>query len=488
MNRLSLTLGLTAMDMCWLFPWAVLIGLWTDPARPRALLSPASVFGLVLLGALTTQTLGRRAVSNRAARFGLVGVGVLAVLVAVRFDQYPSAAGLEWLGSIVGALAVVIGQVSGPALAFALGLFLWWRGVRLGSQMASFSDVESVFKWGIGWLVSFALVMAVSTRPGLLPTITAQTTPFVVGFFFVSLLTLALGRLESLRTRTRALAVNTQWLGVLVLVAGLVVLVALVIGQLLSFDLLIVATRPLFDLLGQVLMLAMYVVVIPLAYLVEWLVYLLLSLLPANTNQQPPQLLQPSDVGNRLQRLLAQEIPPEVLVALKAAGAALVLLVAVLVVAHAASRWRRSSIDPDTSAEERDSLWEAGRLRRALLGLLRRLFSFGRGAKTAAGSAAHGSNGIEGSLVSEPSSIRELYRQLLRLGASVGAPRGVATTPLEHLPSLQNSLEPADDAAQLTQAYIGVRYAEVEPSLAETQAVQNQLARLRPRSSFLEDA
>jgi len=38
-------------------------------------------------------------------------------------------------------------------------------------------------------------------------------------------------------------------------VNNLVVLAALVIGQLLSFELLIVATRPLFDLLGQVLLL-----------------------------------------------------------------------------------------------------------------------------------------------------------------------------------------------------------------------------------------
>ena len=35
MNRLSLTLGLAAMDACWIYPWSVLLGLWIDPARPR---------------------------------------------------------------------------------------------------------------------------------------------------------------------------------------------------------------------------------------------------------------------------------------------------------------------------------------------------------------------------------------------------------------------------------------------------------------------
>ena len=49
-----------------------------------------------------------------------------------------------------------------------------------------------------------------SSRPGCGPAVEAETTPYVVGFFFVSLLTLALGRLESLRTRTRSPTLNTQ--------------------------------------------------------------------------------------------------------------------------------------------------------------------------------------------------------------------------------------------------------------------------------------
>src|SRR5205823_6592469 len=221
-----------------------------------------------------------------------------------------------------------------------LGLFLWWRGVRLGSQMPGFADVESVFRWGIGALVVFAVLMAISTRPAQLPILEVQTTPFVVGFFFTSLLTLALGRLESLRTRTRALALNSQWLGVLVLVAGLVVLVALIAGQLVSFDLLIVATRPLFDLLGQLVLLLVYAIVIPLAYVLEWLIYLVLSLIRVNPGQPPPQPPQPSDVDDLLQRLFSQVISPEVLVALKAVGAAGLLLVALVIVARAVRRWQ----------------------------------------------------------------------------------------------------------------------------------------------------
>ena len=150
MNRGAINLGLVAMEVCWLTPWVVLVGLWTDASQPRQLLSPASILALVLLGSLSTQVLGRNAATNRATRFALVGLGVMVTLVAVRLDQYSTTAGLDWLALLVAAVAGMLGQVSLPALAFGLGLFLWWRGIRLGIQSASYSDVETAFRWGIG--------------------------------------------------------------------------------------------------------------------------------------------------------------------------------------------------------------------------------------------------------------------------------------------------------------------------------------------------
>jgi hypothetical protein len=478
-NRLSLTLGLAAMDTCWIYVWAVLLGLWTDLQKPMALLSPVSVFGLLLLGALSTQALGRRALANRGIGIGLLALGVVAVLIAVRFDQYPSLGGLEWVGAIVRALAVVLGQVGGPALAFALGLFVWWRGVRLGSQTATYVDVESAFRWGIGLLVSFGLVMALTTRSSTLPSVEARTTFFVVAFFFVSLVTLALGRLESLRTRTRALGVNGQWLGVLVAVAGAIVLLALVIGQLVSFDLLIVATRPIFDVIGWVLLVVVYIVVIPLAWIVELLIYALLSLLQLNGDRPPPQPLEPAEVDNILQRLLSLGLSPEMVLVLKALGATLLLGIGLLIVARALRRWRPSSAEADATDEERDSLWKAGTLRRALFAWLRRLFQRRRSVATS--SLGTELISTEGDTVTF-GSIREVYRELLTLAESHGVQRAIATTPLEHLSSLKNSLEPEDDLEEITNAYVDVRYAEREASTTEIEVAREQLERLQART------
>jgi hypothetical protein len=480
-NRLSLTMGLALMDVCWVYPWAVLVGLWSDLARPRPLLSPLSVFGLVMLAALSTEALGRRAVTSRAVQLGVALLGVAMVLLVLRQDRYPETEGLAWLGQIVGALAGMLGQLTAPALAFGVGLFLWWRGVRLGSQMPTYSDVEGRVRWGIGLLISMALITVLTVGASLVRSIEAQTTPFVVGFFFVGLITLALGRLESLRSRTRALAFNTQWLGILVGAAGGLVLIALIIGQLVSFDLLILASRPLFDLLGQALLLVLYVVFIPLGFVVEWLVYLLLGLFPRNPLQQPPRPLQPAEVDDVLQRMLSQVFPPDFLQALKAGGAAVLLVVALLLVARAAARWRAPSADADATLEERDSLWNSGRVRQALLAWLRALLRHGAHADAPTSGAA--TTFAPDSHVQQVSSVRELYRRLLGLGEALGAPRAAAATPLEHEPLLQDVLEPADAVARITGAYLGVRYAEREPSPAELAEVRAELEHVHGRQT-----
>jgi len=479
MNRLSLTLGLAAMELCWIFPWSLLLGLWSG-GQLLPLLSAPNVFGMMFLGAVTIQAFGRRAATRRGLRLLMAGLGAGAAAVVVRFDHYPAGAVVDWVGPFLTALALAIGQLSTQVVAFGLALYLWWRGARLGAQYPGYADVDGAFRWGLGMLVGFGLIMALTTRPSLLPSLEAQTTPFVVGFFFASLLTLALGRLESLRTRTRGLAINTQWFGVLVVVAGLVVLVALVLGQLVSFNVLIVATRPVFDVLGQVVLLLLYAVVIPLAYVLEWLIYLILSLIHFNADQQPPQPPQPSDVDDVLQRLFSQLISPEVLVVLKAVGAAGLLLVALLIVARAVGRWRPSSADAAVTNEERDSVFDAERFMRACLDWLRRVF--GRRPTLAGrdGEAAHGPVVV----ASEPSlSVRALYRHVLRLGESVGAPRPIATTAWEHLPTLQQSLEPAEDLTDVTDAYVMGRYAGVDATPAELADLRDRVVGLHPRKA-----
>jgi hypothetical protein len=481
-NRLTLTIGLALMDTCWLFPWSMLLGVFAEAARGAALLSAPIILALLLLAALATHLLGRAARRNpRGARVLLAGLAVVAATLAVRIEHYPSANGLEWLAPLIGALATAIGQLTTPVLGFILALYVWWRGVRLGSQTPGYADVESSFRWGIGRLAVFALVIAVTSRPTSLPTLEAATTPYVVGFFFVSLLTLALGRLESLRTRYRRPHLNTQWLAVLIVVAGAVVLLALLLGQLVSFDLLLVATRPLFDLLGTLLLLLIYAIVIPLAWVIEWVIYLLLSVLQVNGNRPPPEQLAPTDIDNILQRFFAEAVPPEVQVVLKAAGAALLLGIALVIVARGLAHWRPSAADADATNEERESLWNAQAMRALLLAWLRRLLR--RDRSQTVGAVAAEVDAADATQLPELVTVRQMYAELLRRGAAAGAVRAASTTPLEHVEALEDTLEPENAIEDLTAAYLRVRYAETDVADDEAADLVEELERTRAKGA-----
>jgi hypothetical protein len=477
MNRALLTIGLAAMQVCWIFPWTLLVVRWAqgDPERP--LLGAASMLALLLLGALATRLVIRFVGVRRGGQITLVALGVLVVLAAVRLDYFADADMSGWLGAQWGAVAVMLGHPTLPALALGLALVLWWRGVQLGSSTPSFPEVDTAFRWNIGALIAFVLIVAVGTRPSQRPLLETQATPFVVGSFFVSLLTLALARLESLRTRTRALSVNGQWLGVLIAVAGLLVLLALAVAQVLSFDLLLVATRPIFDLLGRVLLVLLYIIVVPLAYVVELLAYWLLSLISPDPNREQPEPMSPGDINAWLERLLNQTLSPEVQDALKAIGAVLVLGLALLLVARAVGRWRPRAAETDATLEERDSVFDAARVWAALRAWLRALF---RRSRAAAGAPAQVPSAAAQAETPALASVRELYRRLLTLGEAAGSYRAPATTPYEHRPALEGALEPPHEIAWLTEAYVQVRYAEDEPTSEEVEELRERLERVHP--------
>jgi hypothetical protein len=484
MTRLALTVGLALMDMCWLYVWAVLLGRLGDPRQFRPLLSPVSILGLILLAAFSTQYLGRRALASNTMRWALLAGGAIAILVVLRIDQYPGTGGLDWLGQLASAVAVAIGSLTSPVLAFALGWFAWRRGINLGRQTSSSIEVESAFRWGIGMLVLFGVVQLITSRPAL-ESVQSETTLYVVGFFFVSLLTLALGRLESLTTRTRSIGINSQWLSVLVVISAGVVLVALLLGQLLSFDLLIVATRPIFDVLGQVIVLLLYIIVIPIAWVLEWIFYFIFSLLQPAANQPRPRPPEPSDVDNMLQRLFSQGMPPEVLGALKAGGALLVMAVAVYLLHRAFQRWRPTGAEAEAAEEERETVFAARRLREVLLAWLRRLFR--RGDRGAAPSVVGDSEAAGEADTSAAGSVRELYRELLRRGETAGIARPPSTTPLEHRVALDAALAPPRVVDEVTAAYVEVRYAERGVADEEVERLGTELAQVHTRAAAQEE-
>jgi hypothetical protein len=173
---------------------------------------------------------------------------------------------------------------------------------------------------------------------------------------------------------------------------------------------------------------------------------------------------RPLAAGRPLEELL-RELPPGVVSGARWGMVLLVVGLLVLLIAIAVVRSRRRAKKP--GEDERESVWSTPLLLAGLGQAWRNLWARLRAAR------------VEG----EPESvgsIRAFYRELLRLGLSLGIGRRPSETPYEYRPRLAERL-PAEteDIDALTEAYVRVRYTPDSPSPAEVAAAREALDRVR---------
>lgn len=487
--------GLAAMESCWIYAWSLFLGIRSQsspatisvasvsgPSDGQPLLSFFNIFALIVFGMVATKAVLKRKWSLRRARLAVVSLGLVAVLVALHSDQYGHAGLVDpaWLMALAGELSNAFSHPSAAVLAAALGVLLWWRGIAHGRDHLDFDSIEGAFRLGIVALVGFLLFAAASASDSY-DRLQASIGVYVLGFFLVGLTSLSLARIEDLREQSRArgderLAVSRHWLTTVLSVVATLLLLTLGLAQILSFDVLTKIASPILEPLGAIAWLLLYAVAIPIGLLLEVLIFLARLVLRPGTPQQP---LQPPDMSFLEQ--LRQEgtdgrLPPEVVLAVKWAIIAIVVLVAILMLSRAVFRWLKWDGDDDVP-EERESVWKGSSLTAVVLdwlrSLCRRLF---RARLRAPTSTSIGSEDMP-----EPGltmTIRQVYRQLLQLGHSIGLPRARFTTPYEYLPQLQTVLKPDEDLAAITEAYVRARYGPEEPSDAETDDVRARWERV----------
>ncbi|MBI4318365.1 MAG: DUF4129 domain-containing protein [Chloroflexi bacterium] len=491
LKELLLPMGVVAMETCWLYPWSLFLGVGSQPSGGRPPLSSVSIFGLVLFSLVVTRLVLRQKWSLARARLALVSLGLVAVLLTLHVDRYVQTGLVDpvWPIALARELPDAFSHPSTEVLAAGLGIFLWWRGIALGRGRLDFDRIEGAFRLGIIAMVGFLLLAAVNESAhgeGL----QRGTTIYVVGFFFAGLTSLSLARVESIGKQSRAigeytLPFNRHWLAIVLGVVATLLLLTMGIAQLLSFDVITAIATPILNLLSTIAWLLLYTIAIAFGLLLEVLIYLARLLLHPATPPPPP--LQPPEVSflDRLREEdTARVLPPELALALKWLAIAVVILVAIVLLVRAVLR--RIEWERDDVLEERDSVSPAGSLKLAVLAWLHSLYSrwFCRGATTTAMSDEVAEEVAKTSLAQ---TIRQIYRQLLMLAASVGPPRARSTTPYEHLPQLQALLKPEDALAAITEAYVKVRYGPDGPTDDEIQSVrarwQRVLASARPAST-----
>ncbi|MCL4466538.1 MAG: DUF4129 domain-containing protein [Chloroflexi bacterium] len=479
LRLLGLPLSLAAMQTCWVYPWALLFGLWLRPGEAAPLLAAGWVLLLLAGSHLAALALSLRGWPLRRAQTALVALGLVAVALAVRADYLGGVALADpaWLGALLQALATALPRPNAPSLAVALGILLWWRGLAQAQNSVTFERVERGFLMGLAALVGLALV-ALAFVPAAYAWLQQRTAVYFVGFFFLSLVLLALTRLNEVRAQARTagktLGVSPQWLAVLLATTTIILLLVVALAGLLSFDLIAAVAGPLLSPLGALLGLLFEGLVLLVGLLLTPLFYLILWL---RQGAVPTPFQAPDNSWlEQLQKEGTQAVlAPEVAMIAKWVAAVVLVLLVVLLLARAVGRRREWVREADVD-EERDSLWAWRTLGAALLAWLRSLW------RRLPGASARGEAGSPAprAVVASPLvlTIRQIYWQLLQLGARQGVARPRHATPYEHLGALRRRLGPADDLAAITEAYVGARYGPVAPTPDETEAVRARWRRL----------
>lgn len=456
-----LPLGLAVLEFCWLYPWLLLMGGAFYGAVPP-LLGPAAAFIMLAGGFVTVRFALSRPWELGTVRAVVVGAGMLAGLAVVKTAYYPAAAPYDprWIGGLLIAAHDALPVVLPPVMAALLAALLWWRGLVLGEREFTHFEVERGFRRGVAWTVVFIIFFALYGRARGFAA--ASPAPgFLLGFFSVGLFLLAVTRLLAIWQETQAdpaqaLSANRHWLLLLVAVVGAILSGAAFVSGLLNVSFRPVVLqwlRPLAPIV-EYIFLALFAV----ALVIARLIIAALSRLPFRpAGIEPPETLrQPLSV-------LLRELPPRVVNSARWGIVLFVVALLIVLIAVAVVRARRRSRRADE--DERESVWDP---RSALTGLGRAWRSLWQRAAPP--------------VPEEPtvSTIRMLYRELLRIGQTLGVPRRPSETPYEYRPRLSGRLSGAGaPIASLTEAYVRVRYTPHAPSEAEVDGARADLEQVR---------
>jgi hypothetical protein len=448
-----------------------MIGRWIDASSAVPPLPIGAISGIGLAAAVVTRLIGR-ASAGRLARLGIASIGLLVAVAVAGFavGQPP------WSGR--GAWATMMATTLGwyPTSAAALALVAWWRGIAAGRASFTVDVVESGFRGAVTGLVGLFLIALLAGSSRAVPT--GSLTSLAVVVLFTGLLGMPLARIlhagDARHPDRPALRISRQWLSLLLgTILGLV-LVAILLASILTFERLDRLLAPLVEALALVV----YIVALPLGYLVEWLIDLLRTLIHPGNRIPPPTRPLTSLLDSLKERPVQGNGPPDLVVQiLTFAAVALLAVLVVWLLARAVNR--RTERTTDEGIEEtRDVIWSWAEIK----SVIARWFADWRRRRrqSLVAMVKRGHPTLEDG--SRPLTARELYRELLRLGARAGQPRSPDETPNEYERTLARVTSLANgenEIRTLTGVYITDRYGPEPPGPANVEDAREALERLR---------
>jgi hypothetical protein len=475
-SNYALPLCLAAMDGCWIYMAAWLIGAAGLPESAGLSVPPPVLAALELAAWWLAAALLDRTQLSAATAQGLAGVaGVLTSLALVAVTHAPADGAYSWQ------------WVAGGIYSLIICLTMWGIGVRRASAPPEFNSVFAGFRAGL-IAAAVAAVFAVMVAGSRQEALRAGVGGLPLWFFAWSLLALALGNRELVRRESGNPGRSSIWVAVAAVSIGIVLLGSALAG--------IPGGQDLLSLAGQVLrgiVLLVALVAYGLLSIWFWILSLFDGLLatPApgapRKPAQPPQT--PKFTTDWLERLRRDwetnrpptDIPPELLTAITW----LVIGATVLALVWAISRgMKRARLHTTRDAgEERepfgtwDLLWQQVK---TWIAMLLARFRRSRAAAPATPvddlAALRMEAAWQGTL-----SVREIYARLQALAARVGYPRAPQQTPIEYMRLLSTAIPTLErDLRDITDAYLVARYGPLPASAPAVSSATNAWRRIEP--------
>jgi hypothetical protein len=472
-RREAIRLALAAAEVCWLVPAFLAVSRTAD-------LHPALLVWLGFLVLYLAYSLIYRALVAAHLKLWLqqallVLVLLLSIVLLLRFHVYAGAGlhGIEWLLAPIRHLADEMVTLPGAWIAILALVYLWLRGINLARRSLSVESVGFSFRLGILIFVGVALVASRSFNQ--------DVSGFIVPFFFLGLVAVALARVEEVSQVPNSSHVGFSgfWIGSTVGAVGLLILVGSAVALFFYGG----GLRQALHLLSPVWVVVQIVIAaigVVLLALVQGLLDLFsidLSLLGEGVREALQRLGSLANLGQPFVPAASPQARPAwlgVLQVVVMVGIPIVAVVIVVVVTwNRVRRGRRTGGD-----ETHESLPTAG----ALANSLRAMLAAGRdrlgelaGLMDRFGLGARFLSAI---------SIRRIYANLVRLATAAGYPRAETQTPYEYLRTLYKALPGSDaDVAAITVAYVNAHYGNVPDNREDLQEIHDCWERVRARQA-----
>ena len=442
------------MESCWLVALLLFLNELVADGRQLSIIWLWPVYPAAFL----LNRLLRRLEWGRYRCYAINGLALaLGILLLIKTQLYAGYSLVDgsWLSTLGENMSQVFQAFQPEVLAITGCGLLFWRGWHLARHGATFTEVGTSFQFGLSILL---IVLFISHLTGVS---FSNAILLVIIFSFLALV--GMGLCRSTEVVAGQAGISTQKPQLLVAVVGLILLLGLLVGSFITSDLL----HLLLDALRW-----LWVIILKI-------IGFLLSLLPESAPAEPPPSIpMPMPEGPPSETFHPWTLPEpirDILGKLVMFGLLALILLAMYRVFSDIWHRLRSVMSGGATIEPLSMTFRANilsALMRFVYRALGILFPW---------RLAHRHKKVTECQSEEVSSIRHVYRSLLRWGAEAGCPRRVNETPYEYLETLEPVL-PTDGQGQLsciTEAYVTARYRQNWESGEPLQQVKESWEKLR---------